>query len=58
MQAELPLKRTNKLVDKLWDSLKKTVTWQVTSTVTHGIWGGVEKAYRYAQDLNQSLTDI
>ena len=58
MQAELPLKRTSQLVDKLWNSLKNTMTWQISSSITHNLWGSIEKAYNYSKDLNRSLTDI
>ena len=56
--AEVPLKKTNALIDHLWDSMKKTVTWQISSSALHGLMSGVSGAMRYAQELNKSLTDI
>lgn len=56
--AEMPLKRTNKLFDQLWVTMKNTMRWQLTSSALHGFVGTLEKAYGYAKDLNRSLNDI
>lgn len=56
--SETPLKQTNVLVNKLWDSLKRTAGWQISSSVIHGFMGAIQSAYGYAQDLNQSLNNI
>lgn len=56
--AEIPLRQTNKLVDKLWLSLKNTVNWQISSSAIHTLVGGFESAFRYAEDLNESLNNI
>ena len=57
-KAEIPLKRTSKLVDGMWDNLKKTVGWQISSSMVHGFIGSMQQAVGYAKDLNKSLTDI
>lgn len=57
-QAELPLKRTNKLFDQLWVTMKNTMRWQLTSSVLHGFVGTLEQAYGYSKDLNRSLNEI
>jgi hypothetical protein len=57
-QAELPLKRTNKLFDQLWVTMKNTMRWQLTSSVLHGFVGVLEQAYGYSKDLNRSLNEI
>lgn len=57
-QAELPLKRTNKLFDQLWVTMKNTMRWQLTSSVLHGFVGALEQAYGYSKDLNRSLNEI
>lgn len=57
-QAELPLKRTNKLFDQLWVTMKNTMRWQFTSSVLHGFVGALEQAYGYSKDLNRSLNEI
>lgn len=58
MQAEMPLKRTNKLVELLWGNLKRQAGWQLTNNVIHAMQGAIERAYYYAQDLNESLNGI
>lgn len=57
-QAELPLKRTNKLFDQLWVTMKNTMRWQLTSSVLHAFVGTLEQAYGYSKDLNRSLNEI
>ena len=57
-QAELPLRRTNKLFDQLWVTMKNTMRWQLTSSVLHGFVGVLEQAYDYSKDLNRSLNEI
>ena len=56
--AEIPLKKTSKLVNNLWTSLKNTATWQLSSSIMHGFMGAIQTAYYYAQDLNESLNNI
>lgn len=57
-KAEIPLKRTSQMVDKMWDGLKRTASWQLQSTIIHGIIGSIQSAVGYAKDLNSSLNDI
>ena len=57
-QAELPLRRTNKLFDQLWVTMKNTMRWQLTSSVLHGFVGALEQAYGYSKDLDRSLNEI
>ena len=56
--AEIPLKKTNKLVNDLWTTLKNTAKWQISSSIMHGFMGAMQTAYYYAQDLNSSLNDF
>ena len=56
--AEAPLKRSNELMDKLWISMKNTVRWQITSGFLTGFTGAISDAFRYAEDLNESLNNI
>lgn len=58
LASETPLKQTNVLVDKLWDGLKRTAGWQLSSTAIHSFIGAIQTAYNYAQDLNKSLNNI
>lgn len=57
-EAEMPLKRSSELMDKLWISMKNTVRWQITSGLLTGFTGAIGDAYRYAEDLNESLNNI
>ena len=56
--AEIPIKRTNALVKEFTTTLANTARWQISSSVLHGLMGSMQSAYRYAQDLNESLNDI
>ena len=56
--AEIPLKRSSKLVNDLWTTLKNTAKWQLSSSIMHGFMGAVQSALYYTQDLNKSLNDI
>ena len=58
MNAELPLRRTNTLLNSFATTLKNTAKWQISSSILHGFVGSVQTAYYYAQDLNESLNNI
>ena len=57
-QAEVPLRRSNALLTEFWTTLKNTARWQISSSLLHGFMGSIQGAYRYAQDLNESLNNI
>ena len=57
-QAELPLRRTNILMNELWVTMKNTMRWQLTSSVLHGFVGSLEQAYGYSKNLDRSLNEI
>lgn len=57
-QAELPLRRTNALMNELWVTMKNTMRWQLTSSVLHGFVGSLEQAYGYSKNLDRSLNEI
>lgn len=58
INAEVPLKRTNKLLDDFKKTLMNTAKWQISSNFMHGVQGSLQKAYYYAEDLNKSLNEI
>ena len=58
VNAEVPLRRSNKLLTDLWVTLKNTARWQISSSILHGFMGSIQSAYGYAQDLNESLNNI
>ena len=57
-QAELPMKRTNVLLSKMWTTMQNTVRWQISASVWNSFIGAAQKAYGYAKDLNESLNGI
>lgn len=56
--ADQPVLRMNKHLAEMWTTLKNTARWQISSSLLHGLSGSIQSAYGYAQDLNESLTDI
>jgi TP901 family phage tail tape measure protein len=56
--AEIPMKRAGKLLDDFAVTLKNTAKWQISSDIMHGFQGALQSAFGYAQDLNESLTNI
>jgi hypothetical protein len=57
-RSEIPILRTSKLVNGLYDNLKKAAGWQISSSIIHGVMGQFQQALGYAQALDKSLTDI
>lgn len=57
-KAELPLKRTNKLMSDLWITMKNTVRWQITTGILNTFTGSINTAFGYAKDLDSSLNSI
>lgn len=57
-KTEAPLMRTSRLMSDLWITMRNTVRWQITASALQGFTGAISDAYRYAQDLNESLTNI
>lgn len=58
INADVPLKRTNAILDNFKKTLANTAKWQISSNLMHGVQGSLQKAYYYAEDLNRSLNDI
>ena len=58
INAEVPLKRTNALLDNFKKTLANTAKWQISSNLMHGVQRSLQKAYYYAEDLNKSLNNI
>jgi len=56
--AEVPLRRSSAVLTNMAQTLKNTAKWQISSSLLHGFMGTVQKAYGYAQDLNESLNNI
>lgn len=58
INAEVPLKRTNALLDNFKKTIANTARWQFSSNLMHRVQGSIQKAYYYAEDLNKSLNNI
>ena len=58
VETEAPLKRSSGLLKEFGTTLANTARWQISSSILHGFMGSVQKAYGYAQDLNESLNNI
>jgi hypothetical protein len=41
------MRRSNKLLNELWITMKNTARWQLTSSALHGFMGAVQTAYGY-----------
>lgn len=56
--SNAPLIQSTKLMNSFWNSLKRTAQFQISTSVYRTLVGGLSSAYRYAQNLNNSLNDI
>ena len=39
-------------------TLSNTIRWQLSSSAIHAFVGGIQTAFGYAEDLNESLNNI
>lgn len=58
LTAEGPLRQTSKLLIGLGQSLKNVFTWQISTRIFTGLTSIISEAFRYAEDLNESLNNI
>ena len=58
VNSEIPLKRSSKLLNEMWTTMKNTARWQLSASILQGFTGAIQKAYGYVQDLNESLNNI
>lgn len=58
LAANTTLKKTPTFVDKIGDTLKRTLTWNLSSSVINQFTGKFQEAYGYVQHLDSSLNDI
>lgn len=56
--AEYPMFKLGKRLTEFGNTLKNTIRWQFSSSLIHGMMGAYQQAIGYAEDLNQSLTNI
>ena len=58
IKSEIPMKRMSSVLGQFGTVISNTIRWQASSSLIHGFIGSIQKAYNYAQDLNQSLNNI
>ena len=51
-------KNTNTVFDKMFTTLKNTITWGMSSALWNSITGSIQKTYYYIKDLDTALNDI
>ena len=56
--ADQPAVTLNTHLSTMLTTIKNVARFQISSSLIHGFIGGIQKAYGYAQDLNQSLNNI
>ena len=56
--AEYPMFKLGKRLTEFGNTLKNTIRWQFSSSLLHGMMGAYQQAIGYAEDLNESLTNI
>lgn len=56
--SEASVIRLNGKMAQFMNTMKNTVQWQAASMLIHGIVSSIQNAYKYAQDLNESLNNI
>lgn len=57
-QAEIPLKKTSRLVQEFSRTLKNTVSYQLSATMFNAVTGALHDAVSYTKNLNGSLNEI
>ena len=58
MQAQVPIKKSGELIEKFRKTLANTFRWQISSAALNSIYGTIQGAYHYAQQLDKSLNSI
>lgn len=56
--ADMPTLTLNSHLETMWVTLKNVARFQISSSIMHGIIGATQRAYSYAQNLNESLNNI
>lgn len=51
-------RNTNTVLDKMFVTLKNTITWGLSSAVWNNVTGSIQKTYFYIKDLDTALNDI
>ena len=57
-QSSVSFRQANGLLTTMWTTLKNVARFQISSSIIHGLVGGIQTAYSYAKNLNESLNNI
>lgn len=57
-KTEIPIRKTNSLLNDFAITMKNTFKWQISSNIMHGLESSLNGAVSYARNLNTALTDI
>ena len=58
LKANLQLKESHTLLNKMAETMGNTVKWGITSSIFNNLTGSVQKAWNYTKELDSSLNDI
>ena len=58
MNANLQLKESHTLLNKMAETMGNTVKWGITSSIFNNMTGSIQKAWDYTKNLDSSLNDI
>ncbi len=56
--ADTPMIKLNARMQEFLTTVKNTARWQLSSSIIHGLMGGIQSAFNYAKDLDRSLNSI
>ena len=58
LNTNTQLVQSNKLLDKMGETLGNTIRWSITSSLINTITSSIQKAYTYTKQLDTSLNNI
>lgn len=58
LTTNLELRESNTLLDKMADTMSKTIKWGISSSIFNRITGAIQNAYNYTLKLDKSLNSI
>lgn len=57
-QVELKATRANNIFSTMGDTLRRTLTWNISSSIINTLTGRIQESYGYIKNLDSSLNDI
>lgn len=56
--VRLKATESESIIDKMGETLKRTLTWSISSSIINKMAGSIQEAYGYVKHLDSSLNDI